>query len=151
DGDGDDGRLRTDTGVILAVEIMPPGRNPVAEIDRHLSIETDQPEPPDGRDAGDGGGSARPSQAADGLAITPLEQSAYIALPAPWRSRQYALVQPAEGMGGVQRFRLVLAARRGDGPIEGAVWLGSFLIPELLARDLQPAIATLLTSVRPAR
>lgn len=67
-----------------------------------------------------------------------------IELPAPWRGQ--ALLVEHEGLGGVERYRVIVAGRsHGE-----AVWLVAAQMPEALAGDVMPALVEILTSAAPA-
>lgn len=65
-------------------------------------------------------------------------------VPAPWQGQVFHMAH--EGMGGVERYRVIIAARRhGD-----AVWLVVAQMPEALVGEVMPALGEMLRSAAPA-
>ncbi|RMH39456.1 MAG: rhomboid family intramembrane serine protease [Deltaproteobacteria bacterium] len=72
-------------------------------------------------------------------------RSTPLRLPAPWRGRHIEAV--ARGPSADEVYRVVAFAREAPG---GGVWAGSAYLPDALADDLSPVIASMLASARPA-
>lgn len=67
----------------------------------------------------------------------------WLEMPPGWKSRE--LVAVADGLGGQQRYRVIVLGRNAPG---GGAWLGVLYIPEVLAREVQPVMAAILRSTR---
>jgi len=70
-----------------------------------------------------------------------------LALPEPWRSREFTAIK--RGPGSDQLFRVVVFGR--DVANGAEQWLGVAYFPQELADDLAPVLASVLTSTRPAK
>jgi membrane associated rhomboid family serine protease len=67
-----------------------------------------------------------------------------IELPAPWQGQAIEVVQ--EGLGGVERYRVIVAGRsHGE-----AIWLVAAQMPEALADAVMPTLVEILMSASPA-
>jgi membrane associated rhomboid family serine protease len=66
------------------------------------------------------------------------------ALPAPWQGQVLHVTH--EGLGGVERYRVIVAGRAHG----GAIWLLVAQMPEALASEVIPAVSEMLRSAAPA-
>jgi membrane associated rhomboid family serine protease len=67
-----------------------------------------------------------------------------IELPAPWQGQEIEIAH--EGLGGVERYRVIVAGR-----VHGeAIWVVAAQMPEALAGDVMPTLVEILTSASPA-
>jgi len=72
----------------------------------------------------------------------PLGQA--IGLPAPWQGEAWEVAH--DGLGGVERYRVIVAGRgHGD-----AIWLVIAQMPDALAADVMPTLVEVLRSAAPA-
>jgi membrane associated rhomboid family serine protease len=67
-----------------------------------------------------------------------------IELPAPWQGQAIEIVH--EGLGGAERYRVIVAGR-GHGE---AIWVVAAQMPEALAGDVMPTLVEILRSASPA-
>jgi membrane associated rhomboid family serine protease len=67
-----------------------------------------------------------------------------VALPSPWQGEAWEVAH--DGLGGVERYRVIVAGRsHGD-----AIWLVMAQMPEALAADVMPVVVEMLRSAAPA-
>jgi membrane associated rhomboid family serine protease len=115
-----EGRYRDGEVIELAIEARPRAGRSLAEFLEHR-LRDERP-----------GARARERSSVERLSV-----------PEPWRSRE--LLYREDGMGGEQAYRIVVFGREHG----NEVWLGSLLVPEVLASDIEPTLSRILGSMRP--